>query len=271
MCSPAMALILVFSIAPLGLAIVSAFLHFDIRMRMTWAGPANFAFLLTPVALKAFGMSLLFGLANIILTTGTSLIGGLALSQFPGRWWVLFKIGAMFVGTSTSILWIYLFHPIMGGMNQILALFEVGPVLWHSQAWAARAAVILVIWAWSYPDAMYTIAMAARAVPLELLEAARIEGASAWREFWLVVVPMIRRPLTLIMVNRISVLFLVYEAPTMLWGGGPLGATATALMRMVEWTGKPGEYGHSAAMALAVLVATVPLSWVAWRIGNREV
>lgn len=268
--APLLALAAVFFIAPLLWVTASSFLQFDIRMRATWAGLANFVNLMQPQALRAFGVSAFFGLIAGMATIATALVGGLALSQFPGRWWAAFQISSMFAGVNTSILWVWLFHPILGGANSILGAFGVMPIAWHAQEWPARLAVLLVIWAWCFPGNVYFVAMSARAVPKELLEAARLDGATAWQEFWHVVLPVIRRPLALMVTSTLSQLLLVYEAPTMLWRGGPLGATSTVLMRVVEWSQAVGKYGLASATSLVVIVLSVPLCLTAWRMGNRE-
>lgn len=266
---PAMLLVAAFFVAPLLLMVVSSFLDFDIRMRYTWAGLTNFGKLLQSTA-TMFNTTLLFGLGVAILTMALAFIGGLALSQFPGRWWVLFQISGMFAGVTTFMLWLWMFSPFSQGANELLAWFGVAPIAWHSTPWAAKLAVLIVILCWNFPGNMYTIAMCARAVPKELLEAARIEGASEWQEFWNVTLPVIRRPVTLMAVNLLAATMLVYEAPTLLWRGGPLGATTTVLMKAVEWAHTPGEYGMAAAVSVVLVITSAPLCLVAWKYGNRE-
>lgn len=267
---PAMVLMVPFFIAPLVLAVIGAFLRFDIRMNWSWAGLDNFRAIFGDVGLRALGVTLLFGVCNVVLAMSTSVLGGLAVAQFPGRWWSIYQVAAMFTGLNTSILWLWMFSPVVAGANQFLRFVGLPDVMWHSTPWAARLAVILVIWCWQVPSGVYNVAVAIRATPQELLEAARIEGATRWQEFRYVIAPVVRKPLTLIVLGYLTALLLVYTAPVMLWYGGPLGSTTTALMRGVEWAGKPGMYGMAAAMSLLVLVATTPVCLAAWRIGNRK-
>ncbi|KAA1376463.1 sugar ABC transporter permease [Aeromicrobium fastidiosum] len=150
-----------------------------------------------------------------------------------------------------------------GVVNWGLGLVGVGPVDWQGHRWSSWLAIsVMVDWRWTGYNALILLA-SLQAVPKELYEAARIDGASAWRQFWSVTVPMLRP--TIIFVSIVATiggiqLFtepLLFGAGVNAISGGSTGQFQTVAMYLVQqaFTGQRFGYASTVAWVLFLLVA----------------
>jgi len=267
---PAWVAIVVMFLAPIGWAGYAAFCSFDVRMRQTWVGLANLRAVLTSSNMRqAIGNTLLFAAVTFCTVMGTGILGGVAMASVGvgRRVRLLFQASPLLASSANGSLWVWLFAPMWGGMAQLWLAMGSKPLLWHSVPWLSRLAVCIVLWVWCFPGAVYTLGVVAQGTPKEILEAASLDGANEWQKFRHIVLPTIRRPLLYMMLVQCAGLLQVYEAPWLLWRGGPLGATETVVMRMVML--KDG-YGQACAIGLLLLVVCSALSFVAWKVMRRQ-
>ncbi len=146
------------------------------------------------------------------------------------------------------------------------ALGHVGldqPIDWQAHRWSSWLAIsIMVDWRWTGYNALILLA-SLQAVPKELYEAARIDGASAWRQFWTITVPMLRP--TIIFVSIVATIggIQLFTEP-LLFGsgvnaiaGGTTGQFQTVAMYLVQqaFTGQRFGYASTIAWVLFMFIA----------------
>jgi len=255
--------------APLCWAVYAAFCSFDVRMRQTWVGLGNLRFVLSsPGMMRAVANTVTFTGIAFCMVAATAVLGGLAMSavQATPRLRMLFLVAPLMNTAANGSFWIWLFSPFWGALTALWLAMGGQPLLWHSDPFLARLSVCVVLWAWCFPGNVWRVAVAAQGVPRELQEAAMLDGAGEWQRFRHITLPTIRRPLVYMVLAQLAGLLQVYEAPWLLWRGGPLGATETVAMRMVSL--KDG-YGPASALGLLLLCATTALGYGAWRMMRR--
>ena len=150
-----------------------------------------------------------------------------------------------------------------GIVNWALGHVGVDAIDWQGHRWSSWLAIsIMVDWRWTGYNALILLA-SLQAVPKELYEAARIDGASAWRQFWSITVPMLRP--TIIFVSIVATiggiqLFtepLLFGAGVNAIAGGTTGQFQTVAMYLVQQAFTSQRFGYASTIAwvLFLLIA----------------
>ncbi len=208
----------------------------------------------------------LFGLP---LTVGLGLAAAIGLNSGLTRFRALFRVGYYLpVVTSivaVSVVWRFVLQADSGLLNEALALVGIDGPNWLASTTFALPAIIVMI-AWRGLGFQMVIFLAGlQAIPQELYEAAKVDGASTWEQFRHVTLPSLRPTLLFgTIIGTIGLLF-VFEEPFVMTRGGPLGATTSVSFHIYSQFGF-GNYGYAAAMSYALFVAIVALSLIQFRL-----
>lgn len=148
----------------------------------------------------------------------------------------------------------------IGLLNAILAAFGQPPVAWIATPGLSTAALIVVgIWIWT-GFCMTILSASIKSVPDEIMEAARIDGASEWSVFWRVVVPIISPTIvvviTTMVINTLKIFDIVYVMT-----GGNFGTDVIA-NRMYTEMYKNFNVGRGTAVAVVLVVAIIPFIYL---------
>lgn len=189
------------------------------------------------------------------------LIGlGLALllnRDFPGRRWIrsLMMLPWAVPGVVTSIAFLWLLDGSYGVVNSILRSLGLmsGDVAWYARQETAMFAVIVpTVWK-GFPFFALTLLAAMQAIPHQLYEAARIDGASAIDQFRYVTWPGIRGPGLLAVILHALWVFKELDIVFAATGGGPAGATETLALRVYLEAFQFFRLGSASAMGLLMM------------------
>ena len=223
----------------------------------------------------AGGVTALYALGTIL---PAFLIGlGLALllnRDFPGRRWLrsLMLLPWAVPGVVAAIGFLWMFDGAFGVVNAGLrALGLPGDIAWFVREDTALAAVILpTVWK-CFPFFALTLLAALQAIPQELYEAARVDGASARAAFRYVTWPGLRGAAALALI--LQTLWVVKEFD-IVWtttAGGPSRATQTLSLLVYEEAFQFFRFGPAAAIGMLLLVVCATLSLAAMRWGRRGI
>ncbi|HUP65131.1 MAG TPA: sugar ABC transporter permease [Thermoanaerobaculia bacterium] len=270
--APAITVLSVFFLVPIGAALLLSLTDFDIYAladsdNIRLVGFGNYAELLrTPIFWKALRNTLYFALLGGPLTVGLSLVAALLLNSRLARWRSLFRtiFFAPVVTTivAVAIVFRYLFHARFGMINYGLAAVGAGPVDWMGDArWAMPAIIILAVWK-NFGYTMIIFIAGLQSIPEELYEAARIDGAGWWNQLRHVTLPMLAPTFVFVgIVTAIGYLQLFAEPYVMTPDGGPLDSTLSVVMLMYLEGFRWWNMGFAAAVAfmlfIVIAVATV--------------
>lgn len=159
---------------------------------------------------------------------------------------------------AASLVFVQLFNPDYGMINQFLGHVGIDPVEWSSSKWPAQIAISsIVTWRWTGYNALIYLA-AMQAVPADLYEAAALDGASRWRQFISVTIPSIRPTIFFtIIVSTIGATQLFGE-PLIYGGNSSSGGSAhqyqTLSLYMYDKGWQVGELGQASAVAWVMLL-----------------
>ncbi|CAI0725127.1 Inner membrane ABC transporter permease protein ycjO [Serratia quinivorans] len=198
-----------------------------------WVGADNFFYALTdPDFQAALGRTLYFTVISVAFEGMIGVLVALLLNQkFHGRnvLRVLVILPWALPTIVNATMWRLNFNPDYGSINALLT--QLG-VIDHYRSWlgdpasALNAVMLADIWK-NYPLITLLTLAALQSIPDDLYEAARLDGASAWRRFRAITLPAILAPLAVALVLRTIDAFKVFDIIYVMTRGGPMDSTKT--------------------------------------------
>jgi len=221
------------------------------------------------IFLKAAGNTLIFVILGVPLTIVVGLAAALGLNSGLTRFRTAFRVG-YYLPVVTSIVaiavvWRFLLQPDSGLVNGVLGLVGIDGPNWLASTSLALPSLIVMA-AWRNLGFQMVIFLAGlQAIPRELYEAARIDGASRWQQFRYVTLPVLRP--TMLFVGVITTIGYVqfFEESFVMTQGGPLNATQSVAYHTYNQFGF-GNYGYASAMSYVLFIAIVALSILWFRL-----
>jgi multiple sugar transport system permease protein len=268
--APALLVIFIFFFVPVAAAFLLSFTDFDIYALgnleyLRFVGFGNYLRLIQdPLFWIALRNTLYFVLIGGPLSIGVSLGAALLLNSKLVRFKGMFR-SALFMPVVTTlvavaVVWRYLYHPRYGLLNYGLGLIGVGPIDWLGDpTWAMPAIILMAVWK-NFGFNMIIFIASLQSIPQHLCEAARIDGADAWRQFRHVTLPLLGP--TFIFVTLITLIgyFQLFAEPYVMTQGGPAHSTLSIVLFMYEQGFRWWDLGYAAAVAfvlfLIILAAT---------------
>ncbi len=189
--------------------------------------------------------TLAVGAGLAVLLTRISRIPRLLLSLAAMAAWAVPAV-------SGSTVWMFLFDTDLGYVNQLLGIEGFN---WFYDRYTAFALVgAVVVWA-SFPFVMVTLYAGIEAISSSVLEAAALDGASTWRIFWQIMVPMLRPVLAIVVIQSIIWDFKVFtQIYVMTRGGGLAGQNLTLNVYAYQQAFASSEYGLGSAIGVVMML-----------------
>ncbi len=262
--APALFVIGVFFLLPVVAAFVMSLTDFDIYAladlrNLRFVGLANYGRLLAdPLFWQALGNTLYFVAVGVPLSIGLSLAAALLLDSPLARL-RRFCRTALFAPVVTTlvavaVIWRYLFSARYGLLNYALGGLGISPIDWLGDPhWAMPAIIVFAVWK-NFGYNMIILLAALQSIPAELYEAARIDGASTWRQFRSITLPLLAPVLLLVGILTVAGYFQLFAEPYVMTQGGPLQSTVSVLYFMYEEGFKWWNLGSASAVAFILFV-----------------
>ncbi len=269
--APALLVIFIFFFVPVAAAFLLSFTDFDIYALgnleyLRFVGLGNYLRLIQdPLFWIALRNTLYFVLIGGPLSIGVSLGAALLLNSKLVRFKGVFR-SALFMPVVTTlvavaVVWRYLYHPRYGLLNYGLGLIGgVGPIDWLGDpTWAMPAIILMAVWK-NFGFNMIIFIASLQSIPQHLYEAARIDGADAWRQFCHVTLPLLGPTFTFVTLITLIGYFQLFAEPYVMTQGGPAHSTLSIVLFMYEQGFRWWDLGYAAAVAfvlfLIILAAT---------------
>ncbi|HXU54836.1 MAG TPA: sugar ABC transporter permease [Casimicrobiaceae bacterium] len=262
--APALLVIAVFFFLPVVAAFLISLTDFDIYAladlaNLRFVGVGNYLKLLqTPLFWQALGNTLYFVGAGVPLSIAASLGAALLLHSRLTRFKPFFRT-ALFAPVVTTlvavaVIWRYLFNTRYGLLNYALGGLGIDPIDWLGDPhWAMPAIILFAVWK-NFGYNMIIFLAGLQSIPDELYEAARIDGASIWRQFASVTLPMLSPVVMLVGILTIAGYFQLFAEPYVMTQGGPLQSTVSVLYFMYEEGFKWWNLGSASAVAFVLFL-----------------
>ncbi|MFI5015728.1 MAG: carbohydrate ABC transporter permease [Hyphomicrobiales bacterium] len=264
--APAVALLFALTLYPLAnLAAMSLSTISFAEGRDVWTfTPArNFSLLFSDEVLRAaLSNTLIFVVASTLVevTLGLALaIGVSRLASGKGMARTLMILPIIVPPVAIGSMWKLMYNYDFGLFNQVAAAFGADPINWLGSPRLALASVILVdVWHWT-PFVFLILFAAVEALPVDVLEAAHVDGASRSQSLRHVMLPMLRPALAVAVVFRGILAFKAFDEIYLLTSGGPGTATEIISLHLNRVFFEQNQLGYGALLALLVIAAIVGL------------
>jgi len=224
-------------------------------LRLVWLH--NYIQLLkTPLFWTALGNTLYFVVVGVPLSIAVSLATAVLLDSELARFKGVFRT-ALFAPVVTTVVavavvWRNLLHTRYGWINHALGAMGIAPIDWLGDPhWSMPAIILFAVWK-NFGINMIIFVAALQAIPRDLYEAARIEGATAAQQFWHVTLPLLGPTLLMVGVVTMAGYFQLFAEPYVMTQGGPLQSTVSVLYLMYEEGFKWWSLGLASAIAFAL-------------------
>ena len=257
-----MALIIFIMIIPLFYAIYYSFFNLDYLVKGRFLGLGNYAYLLKDPEIIN---SLLRTLVITVSAAAISLICGLIIALWVDRHtgpfaWAIEMIGlvpwvlSMVVG---ALLWRWLFTSDLGLFDLFIAKIIGRPANILSSVRSSQVLLVLVL-AWrTIGYSMIMILAGLKGLSLDLIEAARIDGASTWQVLTRIKLPLIKTPMLVSSIVLTLSNFTNNTVPLVLTSGGPGSATNVITLHLYKMSFTYYQFGRSSALAVLVFAVTL--------------
>lgn len=277
--APALAVIGLFFALPVAIGLGLSLTDFDVYALADWrnlrfAGLDNYVHVLgLPLFWLALKNTLVFVVLGVPLSIALSL-GCAVLLQSPLARFKPFFRTALFAPVVTTlvavaIIWRYLLHTRYGLVNAGLGALGIDPVDWLGDPrWAMPSIVLLAVWK-NFGANMIIFIAALQAIPDELYEAARLDGARRWALFRHITLPMLGPTLLMVSVLTLAGYFQLFAEPYVMTQGGPLQSTVSVLYLMYEEGFRWWNLGQASAIAFLLFVLMVVATQGLMRLGRR--
>lgn len=272
--SPAILYFLVFWILPMALAVFYSFNKWSIGSDPTFIGIENYVSLVRdPLFLRTVWNSLYITLISVALSLVLALVLATLLSDSRIRASRLFRLLIMLPivtdWVATGLVWQLIFLPNQGVLASLGAdagISQLTQLRWTADRTLAPWAIaIFIIWKQTGLYAIFFLA-GIKGIARDVIEAARVDGANAWREFWSIRWPLMKPITVFIVVISFIVTIGLFEPVYLLTAGGPVDATRTVPLFLFENFFTFGRAGYASAAGILFLGLSLAFAFVSTRI-----
>lgn len=266
-----------FTFLPILASIALAFFRWDIITDPQFVGLDNFAQIAAdPTIRVSFLNTIVFVIIAVTLQLALAL--GLAVlvnAKMPALLRSFFRSVLFFPlilsAASVSIIMSYLFNENFGLVNHFLNMLGIGNVAWLTSPQGAMVVVVLV-YVWQNFGFSFLLFLGGLAsIPKEVYEAAQVDGATSWRQFWRITFPLVSPTTLVASVMAIISALQIFDQPYVLTRGGPGDSTRTAVMVIYESAFKQLEFGKASAIGIVLTILIMLVTALQFRLSRRFV
>lgn len=167
---------------------------------------------------------------------------------------------------SAGVIWrfMYIYEPSgqtqIGLLNAILSIFHISPQTWTiTQPWNNFALIAVYVWMWT-GFSMVIISAALKGIPDDIIEAAKIDGASRFVMFWRITIPMIGPTLGVVTITMVINILKIFDVIYVMTGGNY--NTSVVAMEFYNELFQFNNYGLASALAVLLTVAILPVMFI---------
>lgn len=239
-----------------------------------FSGADNYERMLSDSGLRdSLLASLWFSIGLVVLNISLALVLAVLLNQkLPGTttFRTFFFSPVVVSLVAWTIVWSFLLQA-DGGINGFLSVIGIDGPNWLRQDFTAMLSVIIVQVFKNVGLNMILFLAALQGVPEEIMEAAKIDGAGAWRRFRSITLPLISPTILLVSILTIVGSLEVFAQIAVLTGGGPGNSTTVLVYYLYQQAFRFNDFGFASAISVLLFVIVLILTLIQWQTRKRWV
>lgn len=275
--APALGLAVVFVFIPLVEVCYLSFTNWDLlRATKSWVGWKNYEYIFKDQKfIQSIWNTLYFAGVKIPLDLVLSLFIAVLLDKrirglrfYRASYFAPVVIPVV----AASLIWVWLFDPGLGPLNQILGLFGISPSRWlHDPASAMFSIVLFSLWKGLGYDIVIFLA-GLQGIPPTYSEVASIDGAGSWNIFFKITLPLLSPVIFFVILMGIINSFKIFtEISVMTPKGGPLYSTGVIVFYIYQQAFENYRIGRAAAASIVLFFLILAITMVQRKLGRKFV
>lgn len=259
----------VFYFWPMIRGIQISFTDWNLLSEPRWVGLANYRALMHD---KVFGNALVVTITYVLVNIVTQTLLGLGIAVLMQRISQSVVIRSLLLvpwlipNVTIAVITLFILDPNVGLMNHLLSYIAVDPISFYGNGDIAIYTIALVN---SWRNMGYTallLFVGMQTIPRMVTEAAIMDGASAWRQFRSITLPLLRPILVMVIVVSMIGSFQIFDTVSVATKGGPGNSTRVIYFYIYQKAFQQFDMGYAAAMAVVLLFMLLILSALQMRI-----
>ena len=259
---------ILFTAGPMLISLWTSFTDWDLLTDPQWVGLENYRSLATdPTFIQSIKVTLAYTAAYVPL----DLVGGLLLALLVrprlrgiGIYRTIFYLPTVFSGVAFVVVWLWMLNPNGGLINLVLRWFGIeGPRWLLDPKYALWSLVMMSFWGWGRSMALYLGGM--QSIPGELYEAAAMDGAGSFRQFFKITLPLLSPIIFFNLVLSIISTFQSFTSAFVATNGGPLDSTLFLVLYIYRQAFEYFHMGYAAALVWVLFAIILVLTLVLLR------
>lgn len=258
---------LAFSAIPILISLYLSFTEYDVLGSPKFIGLQNYIRMFTadPKVWKTFGVTFFYAAVSVPL----KLIMALAVAmlflkntRFTGFMRGVYYLPSIMGGSiAVAVLWRRLFAS-DGVINALMALVGLpGDIAWLGRKDTAIWTLIILA-VWQFGSSMLIFLSALKQIPVSLYEAARVDGANGWQQFWKITLKLLTPTIHFNLVMQMINGFLAFTQCLIITQGKPMNSTLFYTVYMYQQSFLFGSTGYGAALAWIMLALIAFITWI---------
>ena len=270
---PALLVFAYFTWYPMVIAVAYSFQKVNLVGPAGWVGLDNYRRMVSdPLFGTAWKNVLDFTLLSLLLGFFIPVVGALMINEMrrlSGLFQLVYYLPTLIPITVALLVWRQIYAPEGGILNSLLALVGAKPQLWLQNPALAKVSIVIIL-TWAGVGGTILIYLTAlRDIPLELYEAAELDGFSPWDRMRHIALPSIATRMQVLLVLQIINVVQVFAEPLLLTQGGPANATVTPVLVSYRTAFSLNDIGLASAWSVTLLLVLSAFSAVYVWLTNR--
>ncbi len=273
---PALTVQVIFIYLPLAWAFYVSFFSWNMIRPMRYVGLRNYERLFSsPDFWNSMGVTGIYILGTVI----PSVIIGLLLAALLNIEWIkgrglfrtLFYIPVVTSMAAAAVIWGWLYEPNFGLVNYFLSIFGISNIKWLSDPnYALLALIIVGVWKRiGYNMVLFLAGL--QTIPKTYYEAAEIDGATPWRKFVNITLPLLSPTTLFVFIMQFIASFRVFVSVSVMTSGGPAKSTQVITYYLYENAFKYLKFGYASAVAVVMFAMMVVFTLIQFRASKGRV
>jgi multiple sugar transport system permease protein len=273
--SPWIAGFLLFYLGPMIASFYFSLTRWDLLTPPNFVGLDNYTRIFTrdPLFWKSLKITCIYTFTYVPL----DLVGGLLIALLMnqrvrgiGVFRTVYYLPSVLAGVAYVVMWMWMFNPRAGLINTALGYLGIhGPRWLQDPNWALPALIIMSLWGIGRSMVIYLAGL--QDVPGELYEAARIDGANRWQEFWKITLPLLTPSILFNLIFGIIMTFQSFTSVFVATNGGPLNSTLFYVLYLYRKAFEHLSMGYASAMAWILFLIVLACTIIILRTSGRWV